>query len=652
MMPVVEPCDGNAAADASPTTITLTTESNKWTRIEECDEALGTKAFNSRRRSREHIMDRKRRGDGAAVSQSLGFEREPAPITQREVSRDASRPLVGDNLGDHLDLEDGEHKESEDLFNKRTLMRKPVQARNPDRAIGTSLLLSHTPPPTLAGHLGAHPMGQEQKGPPPPPLPPLTASPTLDPDNSGSSQTFKIPWKPRSWQADIPDPIQLARGNTPNWNSQTVDGQLRTPSPFTAQDIGSPTAIGSSYPALTRIITVPNSVLSSTDAGRVLQVQSTIESNADPTERPGEPTARPITPTNVVPGTGYGESPEDHNSQHEQTDGQHDNTDKALIAVGSTGWLFWRTSRRRRRHSNHDIRMRPQSSHSRDSSPPSKPRRLVTKTLSRIPIVRGHIRSRETGWTNLDHSSHAGPSKGATALSVASTSSMGAQQQSNQAPAIVVHTEIVRKSYIAPSKVQLPEETLSPNEAQHNNGALGAGGDQQKRSHASDMSSLSSSFGDGLSMSNNNNNNNNNSINNNSYEKHDLNDILNGTHHSNNNHHSSGGVVTTINAPLPVAQRDSAHLHSERSQRDIVQTDVPEDAPLRLRTVSSWVKQQSGKVTRARQRLQSVSSSHVASEVPSAEVPKMPSEQDLRLMMSNGEELRRAEAVSGRGVAR
>lgn len=141
-------------------------------------------------------MDRKKRGDGAAVSQSLGFEREPAPITQREVSRDASRSLVGDNLGDHLDLEDGEHKETEDLFNKRTLTRKPVQARNPDRAIGTSLLLSHTPSPTLVGHLAAHPMGQEQKGPPPPPPPPLTASPTLGPDNSGSSQTSKIPWKP------------------------------------------------------------------------------------------------------------------------------------------------------------------------------------------------------------------------------------------------------------------------------------------------------------------------------------------------------------------------------------------------------------------------------------------------------------------------
>ncbi|KAG6035003.1 hypothetical protein E4U19_005251 [Claviceps sp. Clav32 group G5] len=650
MVHAAEPCDGNAAADASPTTITLTTESTKWPRVEECDETLGRKTFNSRRRSREHIMDRSRRSDSAAVSQSLGFKRQPAPITQREVSRDASRPLFGDYFDDHLDLEDGEHKETEELFNRRTLTRKPVQARNPDRAIGTSLLLSHTPPPTLAGHLAAQPMGQEQKGPPPPPPPPLTASPTLSPDNSGSSQIPKLPWKLKSWQADIADPIQLARGNTPNWNIQTADEELRTLPPSTAQDIGSPTAIGSSFPALTGIITVPNSVLSSSDAGRVLQVQSTVEPNADPTERPGEPTVRPLTPTNVVPGTGYGESPGDQNPELEQTDGQHDKTDKALIAVGSTGWLFWRTSRRRRRHDNQDIRMRPQSSHSRDSSPASGPRRLVTKTLSRIPIVRGHIRSRETGWTNLDQSSHAGPSKGTMAPSVASKSSMGAQQQSNQAPAIVVHTEIVRKSYIAPSKVQLPEQTLSYDEAQHNNGALGAGGDQQKRSHASDMSSLSSSFGDGLSMSNNNNNNSN--SNNNSYENHDLNDILNGTHHSNNNHHSSAGVVTTINSPLPVAQRDSAHLHSERSQRDTVQTDVPEDAPVRLRKVSSWVRQQSGKVTRARQRLQSVSSSHVASEVPSAEVPKMPSEQDLRQMMSDGEELRRAEAVLGGGVRR
>ncbi|OAA36349.1 hypothetical protein BBO_08226 [Beauveria brongniartii RCEF 3172] len=149
----------------------------------------------------------------------------------------------------------------------------------------------------------------------------------------------------------------------------------------------------------------------------------------------------------------------------------------------------------------------------------------------------------------------------------------------------------------------------------------------------SDLSSLSSGFGDGdifvpskqarksstssklqkvISNSDSNSNSNNNNSNNNS---------------SSNNRHSTATTVTTTTT------------RGGDTRRDTVFTEASEDSPPRFRTVSSWVRQQSGRVKREKQREQDAADE---SGTPPP-VPPIPPEQDFRLMMPDGEVPRRVE---------
>ncbi|KAM3537505.1 hypothetical protein ARSEF1564_009571 [Beauveria bassiana] len=160
----------------------------------------------------------------------------------------------------------------------------------------------------------------------------------------------------------------------------------------------------------------------------------------------------------------------------------------------------------------------------------------------------------------------------------------------------------------------------------------------------SDLSSLSSGFGDGdifvpskqarksttssklqnvMSHSDNNNDNNNNNNNNNN------------SNSSSNNRHSTATTVTTT-----TTRGDT--------RRDTVFTEASEDSPPRFRTVNSWVRQQSGRVKRAKQREQDAADE---SGTPPP-VPAIPPEQDFRLMMPDGEVPRRVEDTeTGEGDA-
>lgn len=241
-----------------------------------------------------------------------------------------------------------------------------------------------------------------------------------------------------------------------------------------------------------------------------------------------------------------------------------------------------------------------------------KPKMLVKNTLSRMPMLKDHIKRKERGWTDLAHSD-VGPFNERAYVA----SSLGAQQP-NQ-PAIVVQTEITRNSFHGASQPDgksrhEPKQSVSSTEAQYNN-TLGSWA-QPPNPRLSDISSLSSGFGDGQFMI----------------------DALNGT-----NSHTMPAVETTVQAPFPVAQRESVSSHAQR--RDTVYTEASEDTPPRFRTVNSWVKQQSSRVTRARQRDQS----STPEETPP--VPKLPPEQDFGLMMPDGEEPRRVESAIEHGIA-
>ncbi|KAJ3496376.1 hypothetical protein NLG97_g2702 [Lecanicillium saksenae] len=74
-------------------------------------------------------------------------------------------------------------------------------------------------------------------------------------------------------------------------------------------------------------------------------------------------------------------------------------------------------------------------------------------------------------------------------------------------------------------------------------------------------------------------------------------------------------------------------------RRDTVYTEASEDSPPRFRTVNSWVRQQSGRVKREKQREEDEANE---SGTPPP-VPAIPPEQEFRLMMPDGEEPRRVE---------
>lgn len=73
-------------------------------------------------------------------------------------------------------------------------------------------------------------------------------------------------------------------------------------------------------------------------------------------------------------------------------------------------------------------------------------------------------------------------------------------------------------------------------------------------------------------------------------------------------------------------------------RRDTVYTEASEDTPTRFRTVNSWVRVQTSRIKRANWREQDTGSDSNGGAPP---VPQLPPEQDFGMMMPDGEEPRR-----------
>lgn len=166
---------------------------------------------------------------------------------------------------------------------------------------------------------------------------------------------------------------------------------------------------------------------------------------------------------------------------------------------------------------------------------------------------------------------------------------------------ITVHTAISKyeEDKHASARGHGPNQSISSTQPQFNQTLRS--NYQAPHNRMSDISSLSSGFGDG--------------------------DIIVPP-----NSNTTTITATHLAVPAPIAQRSSVSGTSQR--RDTVYTEASEDPQPRFRTVNSWVRQQTGRVKRAKQR------EMVASDAPP--VPNMPPEQEFRLMMPDEEEPRRA----------
>ncbi|GAB0131816.1 hypothetical protein EsDP_00000274 [Epichloe bromicola] len=607
MVPVAETHGIDAQTTSPPNTLPM--EYPSWNRAEQIDEELDARYSKLRRRGREQTVEReRRRRDGGAVAGVGDHNEGGVHFAERGLLKDITQPVVS-GIFNALDPNKAKGRDKEiesesEHGSKKTKARpEPIQTPPPNQTTEAELP-SYTSPASPTYPV-SHPTSQPQQPPPPPSPTAATTSSTKQPDIPQTSST--TPWKP-------PRPTEVSPpGDSSPQSSQTTDMKFSTQSASTSQSSRSTTASGRLLPALTAVVTVPIPALSS-GARKEVEFQPTPEPIVIPSKSSSQ--VSPTSSASALPTLGYDDSAQEHHHEHHQ-DLLHPKVEKALIAVGSIGgviilgfmgWLFWRMYKRR-----HGIE------NSRKWPPPfprdlsfEKPKMLVKTTLSRIPILKDHFKGKERGWTNLDHSD-VGPFNEKAYVA----SSLGAQQP-NQ-PAIVVQTEITRNSFHGASQPEgtsrhVPKQSVSSIEAQYNN-TLGSWA-QPPNPRLSDISSLSSGFGDGQFIM----------------------DTLNGT-----NSHTTPAVETTVQAPFPAVQRESVSSHGQR--RDTVYTEASEDMPHRFRTVNSWVKQQSSRVTRAKQRDQS----STPEETPP--VPKLPPEQDLGLMMPDGEEPRRASSAIVHGIA-
>lgn len=268
-------------------------------------------------------------------------------------------------------------------------------------------------------------------------------------------------------------------------------------------------------------------------------------------------------------------------------------------------WLAWRSSSRSsaRRYSvwQHNFFARDRF---------NAPRRAVNGLISKIPFLRSRSDSSDSNhpWANIDE-------KDADVFDEKKMAAIWAEPGQNPPTdgypyGIVVQTTIRRKSIPGHSHSQ----SISSIQAQASHTLRPFAMPTANR--VSDISSLSSGFGDG--------------------------DII---------APPPAAVVIGSAASANASKRSSRSSRSSR-KRDTVYTEASEDSPARFRTINSWVRQQSGRIRRAEQRDQEATA--ITGGVPP--VPLLPPEQEFNLMMPDGEVPRRVEdtaagGTGGHGVA-
>ncbi|KAF4512189.1 hypothetical protein G6O67_001363 [Ophiocordyceps sinensis] len=290
--------------------------------------------------------------------------------------------------------------------------------------------------------------------------------------------------------------------------------------------------------------------------------------------------------------------PARNDNRHKIEGNLHSSTENALIAVGSIGatiitffifWLAWRCFKiHKRKRGVGPTGRTPTLAPSLD-----KPKQLLVGLASRIPVLRERVGKRS--WANIDKPY--GEAYWEKTFPVSNESPQGGGKGIHVRTAVTTRSGHEGQSNLSLTR-QAPQQPT----------ALKTG--TRSRHHMSgisDISSLSSGFGDG--------------------------DIIMPPAHGTAYSTATTTTAEPLAVPAPVAQRASISDVSQR--RETVYTEASEDPLPRFRTINSWVRQQSGRIKRANQR------DMTASDAPP--VPSMPPEQDFRLMMPDEEEPRRVE---------
>ncbi|KIE01570.1 hypothetical protein MAJ_02375, partial [Metarhizium majus ARSEF 297] len=591
--------DGPASQDNTPPT-KLPMDFPIWTRAEDDEKDRNAGLSILQRRSRKWNRDH-------GVAHAADPAQRPSRLDSRGLFKDIAQPVVS-GIFDALSFQDGPESSDDEKSPKSKGLKPPpapIQTQPPPRLPALKSPESPKSPKSYKS-----PTSPANPTPPPPSAYP-TPSPLPSPPPPVSN-----PGNPKPTEAVV-NPIQPPPGNT--WPDSSYGPTMRfstlTPSASTTRRT---TTTNAPPPSLAPIVTLPVPLSTGPRKGvnplPTLDAVSTISTSMSPTS-PASP-ASPTSSSSLYP-TPISDSGKAYHPDHDKGN-IHPKVEMALVALGSIGssiivafigWLIWRCHKRRRAIDS----SRTWKPHFPKNMPTDKPKLLVTNALARIPILKNRMDDRRRRWTNLDQADLGPFSEKAY---VAQAQSMATQQP--PLSGVSVQTDFVRTSTHADvpqngATLHVPKVSISSIEPQA--GSTLRSGTQLPNTRMSDISSLSSGFGDGQFM---------------------IDTLSSGTNSANNT-----ASETTVKAPLPVARRESVGALSQR--RDTVYTEASEDTPARFRSVNSWVRQQTGRVTRATQRNQ-------ASDAPP--VPALPPEQDFGLMMPDGEEPRRADSVTGYGVAR
>lgn len=447
----------------------------------------------------------------------------------------------------------------------------------------------------------------------PPPAPPASGVPVID-TASSSSESDGISSNTSGDEEEVEEVEGTASGSQPTGTSASIASTTTVSQSFTTLIPGSAgeavsessrsSSSSRSITSLTPVLTVenPETTYTSFEAWTTTldepsSVLSTVTSESSSASRAAQSSAAADADSSPTP-----QIIRVHHHPHNLSkDAIH-----GLIAFGALGglmgvlaiaWFFWR----RHRKQNQDPSIK--SSSDGGFAPPSFGSRL----LARIPFLKDRFASR--GWFNLDQPYYKDNNNSRTSvfleksISVKSSSASRLDSQffaPNQVMGVAVRVQGGDNPPAVSQNIgglgHHPVGSISSLEPQRSNtvrnGQPPFPPNPLKR--ASEISSLSSGFGDG--------------------------DLLMGNGQS---------TMERLPQPPPSAR----FAESVASRRDTVYTEASEDQPPRFRNVNSWVRQQTGRIKRSQARAQ---------DDDAPPVPQMPSEENYAMMLPDGEEPRRA----------
>ncbi|KAI9158936.1 hypothetical protein HJFPF1_06939 [Paramyrothecium foliicola] len=567
-----------------------------WTRGDESDEEFEQGSKLRRRLSHSSRQDRKMEKAGAVKRRNV----------ESTTAQDSGRLSRRDSSG-------SEDERSSTRVITRTRAESeptsvPALPAVPPPAPTSTVLPPPPPPPPPPPSSAVEPTSTELPPPPPPQSTSLELPPPPPPPPPSSTEPSTSEPEPTTLFQPLPGPPASSTSTETETETTSPSASTESGAPLTTVTVGNPeTTESSSSSSTTTSPTITTPVVA------LPILPSEIRKGVDRPTDTDDATSTPSQPTESVPA--------DRSERDRDDDGPSVHhiqpTHAAMHALGSIGgvlviaaflgfiWWYFKKYRHKKR-----------LERGIPPPPPRKPGRFW-KLFSLGKVSKKSSQDRE--WT-VESAPSSAPSFDEKQMQLESTQEDTFQRQRRS----------VGSQYFAPAQlaVAIPPAHIDPNGNEfwttwteedarpgHNPNQLSVSSTSGQFGNTlrvappyykrtSEVSSLSSGFGDG--------------------------DMIMPPSTANNT--LDAAALTQLRPPPPTSNPRRFSARTVSTNRDTWYTEASEDQPARFRTINSWVRQQTGRVKREKQR-------NDDSDVPP--VPALPDEEEYRMMMPDGEEPRR-----------